>query len=241
MQEIGMATVIALVNQKGGTGKSLLARALATELARKKRSIILVDLDVGQQTSTEWNQARVHNGLTPALRVATVDADVEPDFRIPELSQNFDYVVLDAPGWSDETTIELAGAADLVVIPTGCGTDDLRPTMRLVFELRQAGIDAQRIVVVLNRIRSGAEAKFARDYLQSGGLSAVEASLQDRLVYSNAGNAGLAVTEVSAKGPKAEAQAVAKAILERLTAARRQRSKTLPKAERFTLDEGETW
>ena len=45
--------VIACLSQKGGGGKSTLARALATELTKQKFNTLLIDLDIQQKTSQE--------------------------------------------------------------------------------------------------------------------------------------------------------------------------------------------
>jgi len=42
---------IACLSQKGGGGKSTLARALSVELTRQKKKVLLVDLDIQQKTS----------------------------------------------------------------------------------------------------------------------------------------------------------------------------------------------
>ena len=44
---------IAILSQKGGGGKSTLARALSVELTKQKLNILLVDLDIQQKTSQE--------------------------------------------------------------------------------------------------------------------------------------------------------------------------------------------
>ena len=45
--------IIAILSQKGGGGKSTLARCLAVELTRQKFKVLLVDLDIQQKTSWE--------------------------------------------------------------------------------------------------------------------------------------------------------------------------------------------
>jgi chromosome partitioning protein len=45
--------IIACLSQKGGGGKSTLARCLAVELNKQKKNILLVDLDIQQKTSQE--------------------------------------------------------------------------------------------------------------------------------------------------------------------------------------------
>ena len=46
-------TIIAFISQKGGGGKSTLARCLAVELTKQKQKTLLVDLDIQQKTSWE--------------------------------------------------------------------------------------------------------------------------------------------------------------------------------------------
>jgi cellulose biosynthesis protein BcsQ len=45
--------IIACLSQKGGGGKSTLARVLAVELTKQKKNILLIDLDIQQKTSQE--------------------------------------------------------------------------------------------------------------------------------------------------------------------------------------------
>ena len=237
-----MAIVIACIGQKGGSGKSIIARALVAEATRKKRTAALADLDVGQHTSADWNAARVANKLEPALSVEIVDPDEEHDLRVPELARKAAVVVLDAPGLSDDVTVRVATAADLIVIPAAPSTDDLRPAMRLCHELAQCGIAPERIIIVLNRIRTDAEEKFARGYLEGGKLGALKDALADQPIYRKAGNVGNAITEVSSEGPRENARAVAAVLLamaEKLSKVAK--AKPLEKPKRFVLEEGESW
>ena len=46
-------TIIAFVSQKGGVGKSTLARAVAVEAQKQRLKILLADCDPQQATSNE--------------------------------------------------------------------------------------------------------------------------------------------------------------------------------------------
>jgi cellulose biosynthesis protein BcsQ len=50
---IKVPKIIACLSQKGGGGKSTLARCLAVELTKQKLNTLLVDLDIQQKTSQE--------------------------------------------------------------------------------------------------------------------------------------------------------------------------------------------
>ena len=60
-----MAAVIAFVSQKGGVGKSTLARALAAVCSKAGLEVVLADLDPRQQTLVHWQKARAGETLNP--------------------------------------------------------------------------------------------------------------------------------------------------------------------------------
>jgi cellulose biosynthesis protein BcsQ len=54
--------IIALLNQKGGVGKTTLATHIAGELTMQGSSVILLDADP-QGSALDWTQRRSQNGL----------------------------------------------------------------------------------------------------------------------------------------------------------------------------------
>src|SRR6476620_2530974 len=58
-----MTTIIAFVSQKGGVGKSTLARALAREAANSGLAVKIADLDTQQGTSVDWHRQRLDSAL----------------------------------------------------------------------------------------------------------------------------------------------------------------------------------
>jgi cellulose biosynthesis protein BcsQ len=61
--------IIALCSQKGGVGKSTLARLVAREYAQAKWSIKIADLDISQGTSFNWQSRRLQHGIEPVIAV----------------------------------------------------------------------------------------------------------------------------------------------------------------------------
>ena len=236
--------IIACAGQKGGNGKSFCARMMASEMACQKRTVAMVDLDIGQHTAADWNAAREANKVQPSIKVDIVDPDEEPDFRLKELAADFNLVVLDAPGFSDQITMAMALVADLVVLPTGPTVDDLRPTMRLFYELEQGGIDKRRMAVVLNRIGTEAEEKAARAYLKGGNIEALPTALYDLPVYRQALNVGKGPSEFGKEETRKAAQTLVGEVMKRARDAHKAPTagdKSSPRPRRFVVKEGETW
>ena len=135
-----MGDIISFVGQKGGTGKSTLARAFAVEAAKREQGVLIADLDEAQRTSWDWGQRRAANGLEPAIAVERV-----PRLQVFTRAANIDLLVVDAPGWADASTLWLAQGSQLTVLPTGGTVDDLNPTIRLMHELMNKGIADWRV------------------------------------------------------------------------------------------------
>lgn len=185
--------VVAFVSQKGGVGKSTLARALAREAAHSRLSVKLADLDAQQSTSTDWHRLRLSEGVNPAIAVQAY-ASAAAALREAE---DFDYFVVDAPARASKGTLEIAKVADLVVQPTGASLDDLRPAVRVFHELQAAGVDVRKLRFALCRIGTEAEEADARSFLTEAGYKVLNGSLLERPAYRAAQGVGRAVTETS--------------------------------------------
>ena len=186
-----MAAIVAFVSQKGGVGKSALARTLAREAALAGLTVKLADLDVQQGTCTDWNRDRNAQGLEPAISVESYrNATAALAVR-----EQVDLLILDGPARTSAATLEIARVADVVVQPSGPSADDLRPIVRTWRELVAAGIPTFRLTVALNSLGSEAEEADARSFLDRADVLALSHALPERIAYRQALNAGRAMTE----------------------------------------------
>ena len=146
--------VVAFISQKGGVGKSTLARAVALEAASQGWSVKLADLDAGQATCVEWHRTRTQQRFEPTFSVELLRNVA----RAIAAGHGYDLLVVDGPARMDAGSMDVARQSDLVVQPTGPSRDDLVPAVRVFHRLSDAGIEPKRLVLALNRIGTESEA-----------------------------------------------------------------------------------
>jgi chromosome partitioning protein len=187
--------IVAFASQKGGVGKSTLARAAAVALTQKGLRVRLCDLDTQQGTSIEWYRRRLQNSgasLASVEYYATVSNAVKSG---TDLKPAFDALIVDAPGRASEATLELALAADVLVQPATGTLDDLDPGIKIFHQLRKRQVPASRLFFALTRTSTDHEELLARDYLEEAGYSVLKTTLPERAGYKAAQNDGLSVVE----------------------------------------------
>lgn len=160
--------IISLISQKGGVGKSALARLLAVEITKAGWSAKIADLDPAQGTSTKWKARRDVAGLQPDVAVEkfrTVERALKEAGR-------FDLMILDGPAHAEQGGRVMAKASDLVVLPTGYSLDDMEPQIEAAYELEDSDVDPERLLFVFCRAKgSDAEDKAARAYLRKARMN----------------------------------------------------------------------
>jgi chromosome partitioning protein len=172
-----MARHILFTSQKGGVGKSTLARSTAVALACAGRSVLLADFDVEQRTCLRWHAQRQARRLEPAIAVAKFSKEAKLD----RVSHQYDDVVMDTRGQHDALSLDLAVAADVIFLPSSFSLDDISPTLTVIEALRGAGIPSSRVAVVFCRTGGSArQAQHARSILEMNDIVALDAVLPQR-------------------------------------------------------------
>lgn len=208
-----MALMIGMVSQKGGVGKSTLARLLAREYAQAGWSVKIADLDISQGTSTDWKQRREQSSLDPEVAVEPFRT-VAQAVKIAEL---YDLIVFDGPPHSMSGTLEIGRASALTVLPTGLSLDDLRPSVMLAHELVDNGIPASKILFALCRVGDREnEIEEARTYITRAGYDCAAGSLPEKTGYRRASDEGKALSEVTYPSLKERAEELAQSIIDRI-------------------------
>ena len=86
--------IASFVGQKGGVGKSTLARVLAVKAAHEGRRVLLGDFDLEQLSCIEWSATRLRNGIEPDIEARAFKSLK----KLRKTVENFDLVVVDTRG-----------------------------------------------------------------------------------------------------------------------------------------------
>lgn len=128
--------VIALIQQKGGVGKSTLAANLAGELLKKGRTVKVLDLDP-QESLTTW--AQLGQGLLRGL-VEPVSTGHPTEFKaaVDRARRDAERVLLDCPPGLPDAGLMAALVADLALLPVTPSPLDVIASQKALQLMREA-------------------------------------------------------------------------------------------------------
>lgn len=210
-----MATqVTAIVNQKGGAGKTTLAMNLAAGLARRGETLV-IDLDP-QASSLQWASLGAEPFPATVKRI-TGQWDAR---SLHQKYRNYRHIVLDCPpSLESHATLQALRACDLALIPVLPSPVDLWASLRLPQEIAEARRENPKLraYLVLNQVEpKSALSEAMHEALAEFGIPVLKASLRRRAVYRGAALEGLSVYQMGRRG--AEAAAEIEAIIEEVIA-----------------------
>lgn len=211
--------IISLISQKGGVGKSALARLLAVTFAKAGWSVKIADLDPAQGTATKWKVRRDQAKLQPDIAVEkfrTVD-------RALNEAERYDLLILDGPAHAEQGGKVMARHSDLVLMPTGYSIDDMEAEVEAAYELEADGIPSERICFVFCRAEgSEAEDRAARAYLEKAKVNMLGPVFPELPSIRQGYAKGRDASEVPFSKVQERVSAVAQAIADRLNAGKRE-------------------
>jgi chromosome partitioning protein len=200
----GRRMIIAVVNSKGGVGKSTVAVHLAAWLHSQGYRVTLADCDA-QQSSSEWIREAAPN-------VKTVRLDDANDIlnELPAIAADTDFVVADGPGSNTENSRSLLLRADFAVVPCKASMLEVRALAKATDVLRQAhsirgGIP--EAVIVLSMV--GKNYRLTKDMKDAAAvldLPLAKTAMTLRQIYADAPGQGKVVLDMGTRAAEASTE-----------------------------------
>jgi chromosome partitioning protein len=186
--------VIAILNQKGGVGKTTLAVHLATALARKKRGVLLLDSDP-QGSALDWAAARRGEPLFPVVGLPKASIHKEQ----PALASNYELVIIDGPPRVYDVARSAIMASDLVLVPVQPSPYDVWAAKEIIDLMNEASVykpSLQKAFVINRKIVNTAIGRDVTQALSDYPIPVLQTAICQRVAFVESAAQGLTVYEL---------------------------------------------
>ncbi len=194
--------IIAVINQKGGAGKTTIALNLAAAIAEAGGRVLVIDADP-QQTAQDW--AAVRETPPPFQVIGLAKPVLHRD--LPKIAADYDHVVIDGAPRNYEVARSAILSADFVLIPVQPSGADFwasRETVKLVQEAHAFKETQKSAFVVSRKISRSALGRDISEALAEFDMPILRAGTAQRVAYADALTAGSTVIESQPRGAAAE-------------------------------------
>lgn len=212
------AKIIAVCNQKGGSGKTTLSMQLAGTLARRKNKVLVVDADP-QGTATRWAASAEDDKPFPASVVGLSAASEKVHREVKKFIDDYDFIIIDCPPAADSPVPQSALLiADLALVPIVPSPLDLWASVGIRTVIQNvADINENlRARLVVNQCQPKTNlAKETLEVLPEFGIPVCKNYLRQRTAYRQSAVFGQTVQDFGHKAAQAtlEIEALTKEIL----------------------------
>ncbi len=184
--------IVALLNQKGGVGKTTLAVHLAAAFAEKGRTMLL-DADP-QGSAVSWSSQR--ESAPPFTVTALAKPTIHRD--IDQLAHGYAHVVIDGPPRASDLARSVIMAADFILIPVQPSPYDLwaaQETVELIQEAMTYKPNLKAAFILNRKTANTAISKSAKDVLQELPFPVLSTEIAQRVIFAESAATGETVTE----------------------------------------------
>lgn len=198
-----MPSVVAVLNQKGGSGKTTIATNLARGLQLEGYRVLIADADP-QRTATAWSDLRDGDSDLPPV-VGVGASALEQD--LDDVGAAYDLIVIDGAPALDSLNVKALKAADVVLIPVRPSGPDVWAGEGLVDLVRTrqdvTGGYPKAAFVVSQQIARTNLAEEIEEVLDAYKLPVLQGRTGQRVAFAEALSGGTTVMDLSG-APKAE-------------------------------------
>ncbi len=189
--------IVALLNQKGGVGKTTLALHIAGEWARRGQRVTLIDADP-QGSALDWSQQRARERLPRLFGVVGLARDTLHR-EAPELARHVDHIVIDGPPRIAGLMRSALLAADLVLIPVQPSPFDGWASAEMLAFVGEACIYRPQLAARFVLNRCGARTVIARETAQTladHDPPVLASTIGQRVAFAETAQSGQLVSEI---------------------------------------------
>ncbi len=200
------AKIIAVVNQKGGAGKTTVAMQVAGSLGRRGQKVLVVDADP-QGTSTRRAASADDRKPFPATVVRLSAAQGKLHREVKKLMEDYQYIVIDGPPAADSPVAQSAlMIADLALVPIIPSPLDMWASIGIKKAIEDAADlnENLRSRLVVNQCQPNTNlAKDVLDLLPEFGIKMAKSQFHQRTVYRQCAVFGQSVHDFGSKAAPA--------------------------------------
>lgn len=191
---------IAVLNEKGGVGKTTISTNLARGIQQQGKSVLLVDGDP-QGSLRDWFAAAPEGNSLPPV-VAMDRAAQFREFSI--VAKGYDWTIIDGAPSVEDLAIAAIKAADIVLIPVQPSPYDIwaaESLVEMVKARQEIGDGTPAAAFVISRQVVGTRlAADVREALNAYGLPIADAFTCQRVIYPTSAAKGSTVLDDEPEG-----------------------------------------
>ena len=195
-------TVIAVLNQKGGVGKTTICTNLAAALSLTGERTLYIDADP-QGSALDWSAARQ---VAPLFNVVGIPKNtIHRD--IASLAAPYRWTLIDGPPRVYDVAKSALAAADIVVIPVQPSPYDVwaaKEIVDLVNEVCVLKPHLKSAFAINRKIVNTAIGRDVSEALAAYSLPVLRTTICQRVAFAESAQLGLSVLETEPKGQAAQ-------------------------------------